>query len=82
MTLLEWLRETSRRQVPDWMRYSGVALVFVILFVFRSVLGMTWIETIVLGGIVGAGAAALAKVIWAKAVPLSEADTLGHRLDD
>lgn len=71
--LLRWLRETSTREVPDWMRNGGVVGVFGILILLRF-LGFGWLETILVAMVVGVGLASVAKLIWAAANPLSEDD--------
>lgn len=82
VTPLRWLRETSSRQVPDWMRNGGVVGVFAVLIFFRLVLGYGWLETVAVGVIVGVSLASLAKIIWAAANPLAPYDdpTDGERL--
>jgi hypothetical protein len=72
--LLRWLRETAGRQVPEGWYYRGIGLALAVLFVFRYVLGFGWLQAIVLGSIVAAALASIAKLVWAAANPLSESD--------
>jgi len=63
------------------MRNGGVVAMFGIL-IFLRLLGFGWLETILVGLVVGVGLASVAKLIWAAANPLSEYDAQERRQED